>query len=137
VLFVAIALAGSAWIAVQTGAREEDAVEDVVSRSAIHEHEEAAEVFMPLTFAMLLLVGGGLFTNRVGKVARPAAAVASVVLLGFGFQVGESGGELVYEHGAASAYVASSDQGPDRADNRHERDGREHEDEGRDQDDRR
>jgi len=132
VLLVAVALAGSAWIAVQTGAREEDAVEDVVSRSAIHEHEEAAEVFMPLTFAMLALVGTGLLSNRIGKVARPVAGVAAVVLLGLGFQVGRSGGELVYEHGAASAYLTGSE----RSDDGRERDGRERDEESRDEDDR-
>ena len=116
VVLVAFALAASAWIAVETGQREEDTVEDVVAGSAIHEHEEAAEVFLPLTFVALGLVGLGLFRGQVGRVARPLSTGAAIILLGFGARVGASGGELVYEHGAASAYVSGGTQRSDESD---------------------
>ena len=46
VVILAAALSGSSWVAVQTGEREEEAVEHVVPEEAIHEHEERAEVFL-------------------------------------------------------------------------------------------
>lgn len=136
VFFVAFVLAGSAWAAVQTGEREEEAVEEVVTRSAIHDHEEAAEVFLPLTFVVLAIVGGGLLGGAAGKVARPLGAVAAVVLVGFGYAVGESGGELVYEYGAANAYLADSGSLPNRnddADEARNSEEREHERESREE----
>jgi uncharacterized membrane protein len=90
VVALAVALAGSAWIATQTGEREEDVAEAVVPESAIHAHEEAAG-----------LLGGG-----VGRVARPAATVCALALVVAGYRVGHSGGALVYEHGAGQAYAA-------------------------------
>lgn len=107
VVVMSLLLAGSAWVAVQTGEEEEEVVEEVVAESAIHEHEEAAELFLPLSFAMLLLTAGGLARGRPGGAARSIASVAAVFLLVAGFRVGHTGGELVYEHGAASAYSAN------------------------------
>lgn len=106
---VAIALAGSSWLAVQTGEHEEEAVEEVVAERPIHDHEEAAEVFLALSVVTMLLVTTGLSGGRVGNLARPVATAATVLSVGLTFQVGHTGGELVYEHGAASAYVAGTD----------------------------
>lgn len=41
-LLLSAALAGSAYLALQTGGAEEERVEAVVSEAALHEHEEAA-----------------------------------------------------------------------------------------------
>lgn len=108
VLVVALALSGSSLASVRTGEAEEEAVAEVVAESAIHEHEEAAELFLPLSGGMLLLVVGGLLRGGGGRAARGAAVVAAVLLLGAGYRVGHTGGELVYQHGAADAYVAAS-----------------------------
>jgi len=105
VLALSAALVASSWAAVQTGEREEEAVERVVPRDAFHEHEERAEVFFPLTVVGLLLVSAGLLTGKPGEVVRGAAVVAGIGLAIVGAMVGHSGGELVYEHGAAAAYV--------------------------------
>jgi hypothetical protein len=102
---VAAALSLSAWVAIQTGEREEDRVERVVGDSPMHSHEEAAERFLLLSFAMLALAAGGLAPGKVGSVVRVVATGAAVVLVGAGVQVGNTGGELVYQHGAASAYT--------------------------------
>ncbi len=106
VTVLALALAGSAWLAVETGEKEEDVVEEVVAESAIHEHEEAAELFLPLSAGVLLLVGAGLLNGGPGRIARYVGTVAAIGLVVVGVNVGHTGGELVYEHGAASAYTS-------------------------------
>ena len=108
-VLVALALLGSAWVAVRTGEGEEERVEEVVAESAIHEHEEAAEVFLPLTAGMLLLAAGGLLKGRPGRAARGGRDSWSRAAVGRwlpGWATPE--GDLVYEYGAASAYVAKS-----------------------------
>lgn len=111
VVLAAGLLSLSAWAAVETGEEQEEAVESVVPESAIHEHEEAAELLLGTSAVLLLLMAGGLAPGRVGSVARYVAAPASLVLLLLAFRVGDTGGSLVYTHGAASAYVSSSGGG--------------------------
>lgn len=120
VLGLAALLALSSWAAVQTGGREEDTVEAVVAESAIHEHEEAAELFLPLAVGTLLLLGVGLVQGRPGQAARYLGTVAAFLLIGAGYRVGHTGGELVYEHGAAQAYQTGTPS-VDRDEDDHER----------------
>ena len=108
VLLLAAFLSVSAWAAVQTGEAEEERVEEVVAEVPIHEHEEAAELFLPLSFVVLVLVAAGLLNGRIGSATRGLAALASVALLIVAYRVGHTGGQLVYEHGAAEAYAISS-----------------------------
>jgi uncharacterized membrane protein len=107
-----VALSGlltvSAWLAVQTGEAQEEVVEEVVPESAIHGHEEAGERFLWLSVAGLLVITLGLATGRAGRVGRTAGTAMAVVLLIAGVRVGDTGGELVYEHGAANAYLDGS-----------------------------
>lgn len=105
VVALSILLAGTSWLAVETGESQEDAVEEVVGDAAIHAHEEAAERFLPLTAAAVLLLGAGLARGRVGRFGRLAGLAGTLVLLFAGYRVGHSGGELVYTHGAAQAYA--------------------------------
>ncbi len=102
---LAALLTGSAWLALETGEQEEDRVEAVVAESAIHEHEEAAERFLLLAGVVTLVAGLGLVGSTLGSAARILATVGTVGVLVAGIQVGSQGGELVYVHGAASAYV--------------------------------
>jgi uncharacterized membrane protein len=110
---LAAALALSSWLAVETGEREEDVVEKVVAESAIHDHEESAEIFFPLTIAGLLIVSAGLLNGRPGRLLRSTAVIAALGISVAGYQVGHSGGELVYEHGAANAYALNGEPGLD------------------------
>ena len=115
---LAVGLAASSWFAVETGEDQEDTVEQVVAESAIHDHEEAAETFLRLSVGGVVIFGLGLVSGRIGSVARYAAVGMAVLLLVAGYRVGKSGGELVYEHGAARAYpvsVTNSDRGWDGA----------------------
>jgi len=101
---VAAALTLSAWVATQTGQAQEDRVEDVVPRSALHGHEESAERLLVLSGVLLLVAAGGLARGNVGRAARYVAAVGTLGLVAAAVQVGHSGGALVYRHNAASAY---------------------------------
>jgi uncharacterized membrane protein len=114
---VAAALALSSWVAVETGEREEETVEAVVPERALESHEEAAEAFMGLAGVLLLVTAAGLARGTVGRAARALGTVGAIALVGAGWRVGHTGGELVYRHGAASAYAhptsASGQGAPD------------------------
>jgi uncharacterized membrane protein len=98
-------LAGSAWLSVETGEQQEERVERVVSEGALETHEERANLFLGLAVGTLVLSVAGLARNKVGRYGRIAATGAALALLPAGWLVGHSGGELVYRHGAAQAYV--------------------------------
>ena len=102
---VAGALTLSAWVALQTGSAEEERVEGVVSERVIHEHEEAAERFLVLSGILLLVAGAGLAGGTLGRSGRLLATVGTLGVVWAGVEVGAAGGELVYRHGAASAYA--------------------------------
>jgi len=98
------ALTASAWLAVETGERDEEGVERVVPEAALETHEEAAERFLWLSAGVLALAGTGLLRGRVGTAARAATAVGAVGLVVAGTLVGHSGGALVYQYGAGAAH---------------------------------
>lgn len=104
-LTVAAALTLSAWVATETGESQEDRVERVVPRRALHGHEEAADRFLVLSGVLLLVTAGGLARGTVGRAARYVSAAGALGLVVAAAQVGHSGGTLVYRHGAASAYT--------------------------------
>jgi uncharacterized membrane protein len=101
-------LAASSFLAVKTGEDEEDVVEEIVDEDAIHVHEERAEMFRNLALLTLVLGAVGLVSGKVGGFSRGAATGMSFVLAGLAWGVGESGGDLVYVHGAANAYIEQS-----------------------------
>jgi len=95
--------------AMNTGEDEEEVVEELVDERFIEEHEERAEAFVwgagvTLALSAAVLVLG---PQQVGAAALVTAAAAAVTL-GLGYRVGHSGGELVFRHGAASAYVGAT-----------------------------
>jgi uncharacterized membrane protein len=98
-------LVGSGWLALETGEEEEDRVERIVAEDLIEAHEEAAERFMVLAGIGLLVSGAGLLSGRRGAIGRAVGTAATVVVLAAGVSVGHLGGELVYKHGAANAYL--------------------------------
>lgn len=107
VVIGAALLGGSAWLAVETGEQQEDRVERVVSEGVLETHEGRASLFLGLAAGTLVLSLVGLAKDRAGRYGRIAATVASLVLLPAGWLVGHSGGELVYRHGAAQAYIGN------------------------------
>jgi len=98
-------LTASAWAALQTGEAEEERVEEVVTEQALQVHEEAAERFLVLSGVLLVVMGAGLIRGPLGQAARIVSTVGALGLVVAGVSVGHTGGELVYRHGAASAYV--------------------------------
>ena len=104
-----VALAGilalSSFVAVRTGEAEEDKVEAVVQEQAIESHEEQAERFLTLSGIVFVLTTAGLLPGIAGKSGRAIATVAAAALVVAGVQVGHTGGELVYQHGAGQAYA--------------------------------
>ena len=98
-------LVGSGWLAAETGEEEEDRVERIVAERHIEFHEEAAEGFLVVAGLSLLATGAGLLPGRSGSVGRIGAAVVLLAVFASAIRVGHSGGELVYVHGAASAYA--------------------------------
>jgi len=136
VVVLAVMLSASAWVSVETGEDQEDVVEDVIASEApIHDHEEAAELFLFLTLGGLVVVGAGLAPGRLGQIARYAGTVGTFGLLAAGINTGHTGGELVYEHGAAQAYVVSSSSDGSEAGARRERDEHDDDDDDDDHDD--
>lgn len=104
-LAASLALAASAWVAVETGGEQDERVEDVVARQPLSAHEEMAETFLLVSGAVALVAAAGLVGGLTGRAARFATAAGSVLLVVGAFRVGHSGGQLVYRYGAASAYA--------------------------------
>lgn len=104
------ALVGSGWVAMETGEDQEERVEEIVAERHIEEHEEAAEIFVwasgiaLILMALPLVLGAG----QLRQAAIVAACIGTVVVLAFGYRAGEAGGRLVYQYGAAQAYVKAA-----------------------------
>lgn len=109
---IPLALAGalmvSAWVSAQTGEAQEERVERVVADEPLDAHEEAAEAFILASAAVLALMTAGLAPGIAGKSARVIGTVGALALVGGAAWVGHSGGQLVYQHGAATAYTGSN-----------------------------
>ncbi len=104
-LTVLAALVASSWLATETGEQQEERVEDVVGDAPMHAHEDAAELFLSLAFGVLVVSAPGIRRGAVGRVSRAAGLAGSLALVGAGWNVGHSGGALVYQYGAAEAFA--------------------------------
>jgi uncharacterized membrane protein len=93
---LAAGLTLSAWAAVETGESQGEKVEDTIGEQAVESHEEAAERFLLLSGVVLVVSGAGLLRGAVGRTARVVGTVAALGLVAAGYQVGHSGGRLVY-----------------------------------------
>lgn len=98
-------LAGSAWVATETGEEDEERVERAVPEAALETHEAAADRFLALAIGVLGMAGVGLFAGRIGTGARVVATVGTLGLLVAGYQVGHAGGELVYRYDAGRVHT--------------------------------
>jgi len=98
-------LVGSGWLALETGEEQAERVERVVPERRIEEHADAAERFLIIAGIGLLASLAGILPRRIGAIGRAAGTLAALGALAAGGYVGHLGGDLVYKHGAASAYV--------------------------------
>lgn len=110
---LAAALAGSAWLATETGENEEERVESVVDEAPLHDHEEAGERLLLFSVVVLVVAAGGLYHGTAGAAARYVATLGAFATLYAGVQAGQLGGELVYVHNAGSAYVSEGASPPE------------------------
>lgn len=106
---VQAAMLAAGFVAMNTGERDEERVEQYVAETHIESHEAAAKQFMVVLGASLLLSLAA-WALRRGQAARTlvaAAAVLTIVVTGMALRVGHAGGQLVYVHGAAQAHVTA------------------------------
>jgi uncharacterized membrane protein len=106
-------LVGSGVLASLSGEADEERVEKVVAEAAIEAHEAAAETFVIVSAAVLAIVVVAAVIRRE-SVARGVAVLGvlgTVAVLGLGYQVGQAGGRLVYQHGAAAAFAGGGATG--------------------------
>lgn len=108
VVLTASLLVVSGMVAKEAGENEADRVERVLaSDQPLEAHEDAADMFIVGAWVVLGLSLIGLAGGLTGKSARLTTLAASAVLVWLGWRVGDRGGKLVYEYGAANAYVQS------------------------------
>lgn len=100
-----LAVVISGYVSLETGETEEHAVEKVVSKDYIAAHEEAGEIFVGSAVLALVISIAAFFIRKELqfpiKLTILAISVVSAILA---WRTGKLGGELVYTHGAASAY---------------------------------
>jgi uncharacterized membrane protein len=94
------------YIALESGEEAEEVAERVVNKNVIHEHEERAEVFVGSTvIALVISVAAFFLRKEIQFLVKLTVCLVSLVSCFFAYRTGESGGELVYRYGAASAYT--------------------------------
>lgn len=106
---------GTGLVAMYTGGEEEERIAEIVPERYIEAHEEAAEVFVWASAILFGLMGVPLLLSE-GELRNALlifACIGSVVALALGYRAGEAGGRLVYEYGAASAYLSPVGDSPD------------------------
>jgi uncharacterized membrane protein len=105
-----LAVVVSGYVALETGENEEDQVSKVVAKNLIHEHEEAAEIFVGASVLCLLLAIAAYFIpQQLSFRLKLGLGVAGLVTCFLAYRTGEKGGELVYKYGAASVYSSSEE----------------------------
>lgn len=102
-------LLGAGMFAINTGKAEEERVENVIQERTLQQHEELAEQFVWSAGATLGLACLVLVFRRpaVFRTSAAVTAVATVIVAALALRVGHAGGQLVYVHGAASAYTSA------------------------------
>ncbi len=100
------------FVAMNTGEAEEKTVARIVDERWIEEHEHRAEPFVWSAGITLAIAAGVLLLGPQRVALGAAVAVAGMLFtLALAYRVGESGGQLVYKHGAASAYATPKSSG--------------------------
>jgi uncharacterized membrane protein len=104
VVFLALAYGVSSFIAVELGEKDEDKVEKVVAEEVFEEHEEAGESIPWIASGLFLISLAGFLpknSNRM-RLALVVLSLAAIVPLA---NTGHTGGQLVYQYGAANAHL--------------------------------
>lgn len=101
----AAALVASAWVSLETGEEQEERVERVVPELPLDGHKELAQLFLVMAAGVLIVAVAGFVPRRLGTSFRWIAVLGACSVAAAGVRVGHSGGMLVYQHGAASAFA--------------------------------
>jgi len=98
------------YIALDSGENEEQLVKKVVDRKIIHKHEESAEIFVGSTaIALILSIACYFLKIEIQFFTQLVICLISLISCYLSISTGILGKELVYRHGAASAYVRLSE----------------------------
>lgn len=101
-----VLVTATGYISLETGETDEDKVKAIVSKEIIHDHEEAAEIFVGTTVISLAAGIIALFLNPGWQEKfRYLAFAISLLPVFFGYRTGVMGGEIVYKHGGGSAHA--------------------------------
>lgn len=112
ILGLQIFTTATGYISLESGEAEEHTVEKVLQKKLIHEHEEAAELFVGSTVLALVLGVAAFFIRKEFQLYLYIGIVLISTLSCFlGIRAGGLGGDLVYKHGAASAYARPAEEG--------------------------
>jgi uncharacterized membrane protein len=106
------AVFGGGLLAFQVGERDEERVEQVVGRGPVHEHEERAEAFLWSAGATLAVAAAAITLPPASAAFLALTVAGSIVTAGLALYAGKAGGELVYAHGAARAFVPGGAPAP-------------------------
>ena len=109
------ALTISAFVAMQTGETDERTAKNAVSIDLIRAHESSAELFLWSTVGALFLALIATVAEKEQEALRFAIGTVLFASLSLylAIDVGHQGGQLVYKHGAARAFInTQSDQSP-------------------------
>jgi uncharacterized membrane protein len=100
-------MVGAAVLSLRSGEADEDRVERFVSGALIEAHEAAAQAFtVGALVALVLMILALVFAARPAGLAIAAlAALSTLAVFALGYRTGQAGGDLVYRHGAAQAFV--------------------------------
>ena len=105
IIFLQLSVVVTGYIAIETGENEEERVEKVVEKKLIHEHEDASKVFLgSVVLVLVLSIGAYFVAPQISIPLKLGIGVLSLVSCFLALRAGQLGGELVYTHGAASAY---------------------------------
>lgn len=100
-----LAVVISGYVSLETGETEEHNVEKVISKSLIHDHENAAEIFTgSAVIALVLSIAAFFIRKELSFPMKLGIAALTLVSCFLAYRTGHLGGELVYKHGAAAAY---------------------------------
>lgn len=106
IAFLQVVIVAGGFYAMSLGKQEEERVERLVPKHAIEVHEEAGERFVwSGVVALVLSVVTFSVERRLVRWIALAAFAATLVTAGLAMRAGLLGGELVFRHGAASAYA--------------------------------
>jgi uncharacterized membrane protein len=104
ITLIAFVYCASAVVASELGEEDEEKVEKVVAEKLIEEHEEAAELVPWIAGSLFVVSFAGLLRKNSDR-ARLGIAVLSLAAIIPLTNAGHTGGELVYQYGAANAHL--------------------------------